>query len=67
MNIQEKIERPRTLGYQVQDQVGSRPTTGENVLQVNGRDIDERFVDQLILGANSAEVQIRRNRWLANR
>jgi len=67
MDIQEKIEALRTLGYQVEDRIGSRPATGEIVLYVNGTDIDEQFVDQLLIGVNFRDVRIRRDKWLSNR
>lgn len=67
MDIQEKIRKLRELGYEVQDQLGTRSITGETVLYVNGADIDERFVDQLIGGASMQEVQYRRNEWLNKR
>jgi hypothetical protein len=66
MSIVDKIHKLRELGYQVDDTVGSRSNTGETVLYVNGQDIDEQFVDQLMAGANFRDVQIRRNEWLGS-
>jgi hypothetical protein len=58
--MQEKADALRRLGFRVEDSVHKR-TTGENVLYVNGTDLDEQFVDQLLGGADFAEVQYRRN------
>lgn len=62
--IQEKAEELRRRGYDVKDSIGTRTLTGENVLYVNGTDLDEQFVDQLLGGADFAEVQYRRNVYL---
>jgi hypothetical protein len=64
MAIEEKLRKLRELGYEVADVPGIRPKTGERVLYVNGQDIDEQFVDQLIGGADFHQVQYRRNKWL---
>jgi hypothetical protein len=59
--IEEKAGELRLLGYEVDNSIGTRSTTGEKVLYVNGTDLDEQFVDQLLGGATFAEVQYRRN------
>ena len=64
LTIQKKAEELRRLGYEVADSIGTRTLTGEQVLYVNGTDLDEQFVDQLLGGADFAEVQYRRNIYL---
>lgn len=66
LTILEKAEELRRLGYTVKDAMHRR-TTGENVLYVNGTDLDEQFVDQLLGGADFSEVQYRRNLYHRSR
>ena len=65
--IEQKGDELRRLGYEVETTIGTRSTTGEKVLYVNGTDLDEQFVDQLLGGASFSEVQYRRNLFLQDR
>ena len=65
--IEEKADELRQLAYEVNAAVGTRSLTGEKVLYVNGTDLDEQFVDQLLGGATFSEVQYRRNLYLQSR
>ena len=67
LTIQEKAAQLRHKGYTVEDRIGTRTLTGEKVLYVNGVDLDEQFVDQLLGGADFTEVQYRRNLYLDSR
>lgn len=59
-----RLKSFRNKIMEVEDRGATRGITGERVLYVNGTDLDEQFVDQLIGGASFAEVQYRRNKWL---
>ena len=67
VTLKEKADKLRELGYEVDASVGTRSLTGEKVLYVNGTDLDEQFIDQLLAGVDFAEVQYRRNRYLQQR
>jgi hypothetical protein len=67
MTIEERAEGLRRLGYEVDSNIHTRSLTGEKVLYVNGTDLDEQFVDQLLGGATFPEVQHRRNLYLQAR
>lgn len=67
LTIKQKADELRLRGHNVEDRVDIRPLTGENVLHVDGTDLDEQFVDQLIGGASFSEVQYRRNLYLNQR
>ena len=67
LTIQEKADELRRLGYDVESIPGTHSLTREDVLYVNGTDLEEQFVDELLAGADFAEVQDRRNLFVEQR